>query len=40
MPDSETSRLNVLLGKSLPAVLCGFAFLSVCFPVTNTEVGS
>jgi hypothetical protein len=38
MPDSETSRLNVLLGKSLPAVLCGFAFLSVCFPVTNTDI--
>lgn len=38
MPDLRTSRLNVLTGKSLPALLCGFAFLSVCFPVTNTDI--
>ena len=38
MPDTETSRLNVLLGKSLLVVLCGFAFMSVCFPVTNTDI--
>ncbi len=38
MPDTRTYRLNELLGKSLPALLCVFAFLSVCFPVTNTDI--
>ena len=38
MPDPQPSRLNLLLGKSLLALLCGFAFLAVCFPVTNTDI--
>ena len=38
MPDPQPSRLNLLLGKSLLALLGGFAFLSVCFPVTNTDI--
>jgi hypothetical protein len=38
MPDSQPSRLNLLLGKSLLALLGGFAFLSVCFPVSNTDI--
>lgn len=38
MPDPQPSRLNLLLGKSLLALLGGFAFLSVCFPVVNTDI--
>ena len=38
MPDPLPSRLNLLLSKSLLALLCGFAFLSVCFPVVNTDI--
>jgi len=38
MPDPLPSRLNLLLGKTLLALLCVFAFLSVCFPVTNTDI--
>lgn len=38
MPDPLPSRINLLLGKSLLALLGGFAFLSVCFPVVNTDI--
>jgi len=38
MPDPLPSRINLLLGKSLLALLGAFAFLSVCFPVTNTDI--